>query len=112
MSGPYTDYRFKTTDLARALQAFGLFANGLPPMLGPPILDGGGNVVGRGRQGTAAAIDTDPDTGQAVSVPAAGDPTQWYFALRLATPLPFAPADYGLVECDPTEMIAVLGVWQ
>lgn len=130
----YTDYLFKfpKTGLATALQGFvalrsaGLLGGSasMPDNMLGTLRDVQGNPVSdpataawRGDPGTAASSYTDPDTNQQVNVPARGDPTQFYVAIR-ATDTPEAvaaaginPADYGLTVCDPAESAAVLGVW-
>lgn len=124
----YTDYTFKFSDLTKALQAFaalrtaGILGQGDVPenMLGDPrdstgaaVARDSGTVAWVGRKGIAAASYTD-ESGQTVNVPARGDPTLWYIAIRsTVTPdkIPFDPATYGLEVCDPAESAAVLGVW-
>ena len=73
-----------------------------------------GSVAWKGKPGAAASSYTDPDTHQAVDVPARGDPAFYYIHIRSDVPpsaLPFDPAAFGLVPSDPIESAAVLGVW-
>jgi len=120
----YTDYLFKSPDLAAtvgalaALVAAGVLAGEEVPanMLGDPqqVTVDSGTVTVRARMGWAASSSTDPESGMVVNVPAAGDPTQWYVAVRSYVPPGAAPIDptaYGLTACDPAESAAVLGVW-
>jgi hypothetical protein len=118
----FYDYRLKTNDLPRALQAIaalrtaGLLGQSGGPenMLGDVIADAENRQVLRGRQGRAAITATDPDTGDTIVVPAIGDPARWYFAIRTTVPpeaVPIDPATYGLIPCDPAESRAVLGDW-
>lgn len=131
----YNDYRytFPATQAAltealqgfAALQAAGLLGKGDIPsnMLGTPR-DSSGNptadpkqIAWRGDPGRAATSYTDPTTGQTVNVPAAGDPSLYYVAIRAeTTPTQIAaagidPATYGLTVCDAATSAAVLGVW-
>jgi hypothetical protein len=125
----YYDYLFDfpATGLSDALQALaalrqaGILDSQLPQnMLGDPR-DANGNVVDRsnpdamfvGRPGTAATNYTDLN-GDTVNVPAVGDPTRFYIAIRSTVApdqIPFNPATYGLTVTDPATSAAVLGVW-
>jgi hypothetical protein len=120
----YTDYLFKTPSLPTAtgalaaLVAAGVLAAGEVPqnMLGDPqtVTVASVTVTIRARQGWAASSYTDPDSGQVVTVAAAGDPTQWYLSIRSYVPpgaQPVDPTAYGLVASDPAESASVLGVW-
>lgn len=119
----YTDFLFKTTNLQTAaqalaaLQADGYLAAGDAPvnMLGDPqtVTVGTQTLTVRARMGSAAGSYTDNITQQIMQVPARGDPTQWYIAIRTyaVTADPLNPATYGLTPCDPAESAAVLGVW-
>jgi hypothetical protein len=125
----YFDYRFKFTDLTKALGAMQelrtvgiLSATGLPENMLGDARDATGNVVDRGdpeaafagRKGRAAFTYTDDMTQQSVTVPACGDPDSWYIHIRATvspSDLTFDPTTYGLVPSDPDESAAVLGVW-
>jgi hypothetical protein len=111
----YIDYLFKTTDQGQIVAALTALRATNPAasinMLGDPILDVDGNTVAQGRMGRAALSYTDSDTAQVVNVPAAGDPTYWYAALRVSADVVFDPATFGMTVCDPAENAAVLGVW-
>ena len=121
MSG-YTDFLLKTPDLQTAaqalaaLQAGGYLAAGDSPdnMLGDPqtVTVNGQTITIRARKGIASTSYTDPQ-GATVQVPARGDPTLWYIAIRtsVVSADPIDPAAYGLMVCDPVESAAVLGVW-
>lgn len=123
----YFDYRFKFADLSRALLGFAplrvagiLPLDGIPQnMLGDPRDATGAyttdpeKIAWIGRKGTAASSYTD-ENGQTVNVPAVGDPTLFYVAIRSDVPpdkIGVDPADFGLEVCDPAESAAVLGVW-
>lgn len=118
----YTDFLLKTPDLQTAaqslaaLKAGGYLAAGDGPdnMLGDTqsVTVGGTTLTIRARKGIAAANYTDPQ-GATVQVPARGDPTLWYIAIRtsVVSADPIDPATYGLTVCDPVESAAVLGVW-
>lgn len=121
----YHDYRYRfpavglalAADAFTALRAAGLLPpNGLPEnMLGDPLLLNGAEVA-RGRQGRAAVDTTDPIAGEAMHIPAVGDPTMIYVHIRSETPpeaLPagFTPATFGLIATTATESAVVLGVW-
>jgi hypothetical protein len=146
MSGTVTfyDYRlmFPISGLAQALQFLaGVRAAGfmggsgaLPDnMLGDPrdssgnivtAVDANGALIGHaftGRPGIPASSYTDPNSGETVNVPAAGDPTMMYMHLRspvsqaqsaaLQAQLNLSPAGYGITPSDPVVSAAVLGVW-
>lgn len=111
------DYLFKTTDLVKALTALGtLEAAGLSDpanMLGDPVLGPSGSVIARASKGRPAVSYVDP-VGKPGTTAAVGDPAFWYLAIRAdikPSDIPFDPAAYGLLSCDPTENAAVLGVW-
>jgi len=123
----YYDYRFRFTDLVRALQAIQALRNGglLPPqglptnMLGDPRNASGDYepdpalVAFCGRKGSAEMHFRTEDGDDDV-VPARGDPAYWYVAIRSDIPpqrLNLNPADFGLEVTDPAESAAVLGVW-
>ena len=111
----YHDYRFRfrTEDLPLALQAFdslrqrGLMASDTPM-----------NQLGW-TQGRAEQTVTDPD-GNAVTIPAAGDPAYYYVNIRTRNVAPedLAGLDFGQFGLEPldtpelqAEGEAVLGVW-
>lgn len=121
----YFDYRYRfplssltlAADAFTALRTAGLLPpDGLPEnMLGDPLVLNGA-VVARGRVGRAALSYVDETTGEAVDVPATGDPTMIYVHIRSTVsphelPAGFYPSAYGLTETTVEESVAVLGVW-
>lgn len=123
----YFDYRFKFSDLPRALEALaalraaGIMGHETIPqnMLGEPRDSSGANTTDEasvawvGRMGIPATSYVD-ENGQTVDVPAVGDPTMYYVAIRSSVPpskVPVDPASYGLETCSAAESAAVLGVW-
>lgn len=131
----YTDYRYSfpatqsgltlaLTGFA-ALQKAGLLGSGDIPsnMLGTARDNTGApasdptKIAWRGDPGRAASSYTDPTTNQIVNVPAAGDPSLYYVAIRAeTTPAQVVaaginPATYGLTVCDAATSAAVVGVW-
>lgn len=111
------DYLFKTLDLGVALQTLAVLKSagiGDPSnMLGEPILDATGTLIARATKGRPPATYVDFQ-GTTVTIPTAGDPAYWYISIRadiLPADIPFNPATYGLLPCDPTENASVLGVW-
>jgi|GEM_PF-6097309 len=114
------DYTFKAPSLAvignalAALQASGLVGanSGPSDMLGSMSVDDAqGSPLFRYGVGRAAVTVTGMDS-QPMTIPAAGEASMFYIAIRAAdVAIPFNPAALGLIATTPEESAAVLGVW-
>jgi len=123
----YFDYRFRFTDLARALGAIAalrtagiLSAGELPANMLGTQRDAAGKwtadsdkVAFCGEHGRPGGTFID-DNGDPQSFEAVGDPAYWYIHVRSVVDprtIPFDPASFGLEVSDPAESASVLGVW-